>query len=90
MTSFFAAWTSMLRMTLPSLFNTRSSGEDTCFETNSGCVQAESMRIRGRIERKAAYLHELQSQVPHVTRKCTSSISAQKRCSFIERSFIAE
>lgn len=28
-------------------------------------MQAESMRIRGRIERKSAYLHELQSQVLH-------------------------
>jgi hypothetical protein len=27
-------------------------------------LQAEGMRVRGRIERKAAYLHELQAQVP--------------------------
>jgi transcription factor Dp-1 len=27
-------------------------------------LKAEGMRVRGRIERKAAYLHELQAQVP--------------------------
>lgn len=32
-------------------------------QSNSGWVQAECMQIRGSIERKAAYLHELQSQV---------------------------
>lgn len=80
----------MLKVTLSSLFHTCSAGKDTCLETNSGCVQAESMRIRGRIERKAAYLHELQSQVLHITRNCIFFTSTYKRCSATERSFTTE
>lgn len=41
-------------------------GEDKIIEVNNGWVQAEGTRIRGRIERKVAYLHELQTQVFNV------------------------